>query len=243
MLCSNEQTAALIALYSVGRPFCQTYAESPDSQSSATQLLQQNGLDSVARQQLESRWSIAWTTKWGTGEKKGCRVLVQCTCGYNTEARQKVHEKRTKSNTHDARLWSRSAPYDFTGCLAHADITYHESTGMIRRIVGYLEHNEGCHSAVMTRMPPIPLHQHVVEVALNQLTNGASIRAVQSRNLDMISRSAYKDQSNGPASLVANARYELLPGDFSRIYRLHHKANGIDVSRPAEHNVHNWLDP
>ena len=56
----------------------------------------------------------------------------------------------------------------------------------------------------------------------------------------MIENRAYRDLQTSSKS--ANNRYELLRGDFSRIYRLHHKANGIDVSRPAEQNVHGWMD-
>ncbi|KAH9952737.1 hypothetical protein BGW80DRAFT_1263919, partial [Lactifluus volemus] len=56
--------------------------------------------------------------------------------------------------------YSRYSPYDFTGCLAHADITYEKQPLKIRRIVGILEHNPECQLGVMTRMPSIPLHPH-----------------------------------------------------------------------------------
>jgi len=39
--------------------------------------------------------------------------------------------------------------------------------------MGYFLHNEGCNEAVLTQLPAIPLHEHVYEVALDQLEVGA----------------------------------------------------------------------
>ena len=64
-------------------------------------------------------------------------------------------------------------PYDFTGCIAHAEITERNSNGQVVQIVGVLDHNEGCQSAQMARLPSIPLHPHVYEVALDQLHSSA----------------------------------------------------------------------
>jgi hypothetical protein len=89
-------------------------------------------------------------------------------CGYNTEARQEAKQKKSHQLT-----TTRCAPYDFTGCLAHADVTYEISSGRIGRIIGYFEHNLGCQTGIMKRLPPVPLHPHVFEVALEQLKEGA----------------------------------------------------------------------
>ena len=64
-------------------------------------------------------------------------------------------------------------PHDFTGCIAHAEITEHDSDGQVTQIVGVLDHNEWCQSAQMAHLPSIPLHPHVYEVALDQLHRGA----------------------------------------------------------------------
>ena len=64
-------------------------------------------------------------------------------------------------------------PYDFTGCIAHAEITERDSDGQVVQIVGVLDHSEGCQSAQMACLPSIPLHPHVYEVALDQLHSGA----------------------------------------------------------------------
>jgi hypothetical protein len=95
------------------------------------------------------------------------------TCGYNTLARQDADKKNKKGQHTEGGQWTRCAPYDFTGCLAHADITYDERSGEILRIIGFLEHNADCRLSIMKRMPSIPLHPHVVEVALEQLRNGS----------------------------------------------------------------------
>lgn len=67
----------------------------------------------------------------------------------------------------------RRNPYDFTGCLAHVEVTERESDGEVTRIIGILEHNPACQKSVMTRIPAVPLHPHVYEIALDQLRNGA----------------------------------------------------------------------
>lgn len=81
----------------------------------------------------------------------------------------------TASTTSGRPQWQRQAPYEFTGCLAHADITHTESSGqrVITRILGWFEHNSVCKAAGLVRFPPIPLHDHVYEVALRQLRQGA----------------------------------------------------------------------
>ena len=94
-------------------------------------------------------------------------VAAGSSCGYSTEARQ----KRSSSQSKDQ--WLRQAPYDFTGCYAHADITYDVSSSDVFRIIGYFEHNEECRSATLVRYPSIPLHDHVYEVVLKQLSQGA----------------------------------------------------------------------
>ena len=69
--------------------------------------------------------------------------------------------------------WSRRVPYVYTGCLAHVEVVEQASNGEITHISGILEHNQGCREAVLERLPAILLHEHVYEVALEQLENGA----------------------------------------------------------------------
>lgn len=98
-------------------------------------------------------------------------------CGYDGDARQKVYQRQRLAKSRDPQAtgtpWERHAPYDFHGCLAHADITYVGSTGEIKRVIGVLEHTELCMKAKLTRLPAIPIHPHVIEVALAQLAQGS----------------------------------------------------------------------
>lgn len=73
----------------------------------------------------------------------------------------------------NSRPWQRSVPYPHTGCLAHVEIMERVGDGCVTRIAGILDHNEGCKKASLERLPAIPLHEHVYEVVLNQLANGA----------------------------------------------------------------------
>ncbi|KAI0056510.1 hypothetical protein BV25DRAFT_1893981 [Artomyces pyxidatus] len=245
--CTSEQHAALGTLYNTNTISRDTYALGESGQAAALRVLEQHGLDAKARDRLESRWTEVWNTKWTTKGGTMRRILVQCTCGYATSARQEFFEKQKKSrppqpSSSNSQAWTRAAPYDFTGCLAHADITYNELSGAVSRVVGYLVHNDRCEAAKMTRVPRIPLHTHVVQVALQQLAEGASVSTIQARNLDMCSRKAYRDQA-AVVTLEANVRYELLSADFRSLYRQYYRSQGIDITKAPERNIHNWLDP
>ena len=97
-------------------------------------------------------------------------LTLHSSSGFNSESRRNHDE-----HSHNALSVPvpRRNPYDFTGCIAHAEITERDSDGQVARIVGVLDHNEGCQSAQMARLPSIPLHPHVYEVALDQLRSGA----------------------------------------------------------------------
>ncbi|KAJ3891391.1 hypothetical protein GG344DRAFT_76921 [Lentinula edodes] len=81
---------------------------------------------------------------------------------------------------------NRRVPYPFTGCLAHIEVTERIGDKAISRIAGISEHNSSCETAVLERVPSIPLHEHVYEVALEQLQNGASLTAIQETNGKMV---------------------------------------------------------
>ncbi|KAH9922232.1 uncharacterized protein B0H18DRAFT_1121050 [Fomitopsis serialis] len=63
--------------------------------------------------------------------------------------------------------------------------------------------------------------------------------------MEMLHAAAYRDQlSRTLTTTLLNHRYELLPGDFSRLYRMHYRQTyNIDVSVTPEQNIHNWLQP
>lgn len=92
-------------------------------------------------------------------------------CGYAPQARQEREIK--KNNLATEKPWSRRAPFDFTGCTAHVEIVERICDGEITRIIGIFEHNTACQTATLKRLPAIPLHEHVYEVALEQMEDGA----------------------------------------------------------------------
>lgn len=94
--------------------------------------------------------------------------------GYNSEARQALKLKHSKvERTQSSIPWTRQNPFDFTGCLAHIELTEFEQDGTVKAIVGHLEHNDACRAANMKRLPAVPLHPHVYEIAMEQLESGA----------------------------------------------------------------------
>ena len=42
---------------------------------------------------------------------------------------------------------TRQNAVDFTGCLAHVEVTYQAQNNNVLRIQGYFKHNEGCQLA------------------------------------------------------------------------------------------------
>ena len=68
--------------------------------------------------------------------------------------------------------WLRQVPFDYTGCTAHVEIVEHTRDGEITHIIGIFEHNMACRAATLKCLPAIPLHEHVYEVALEQMEDG-----------------------------------------------------------------------
>ncbi|KAG8911330.1 hypothetical protein FRC02_006679 [Tulasnella sp. 418] len=163
-------------------------------------------------------------------------------CGYSTHARQDVERTRKEKKVmkvrmqDDApsslrtqptkpdlsgptpRLWDRHMAYDFTGCLAHADITFCPADHQVLRIMGYFTHNEGCQKAKIERLPPIPLHPQVYEIALQQLQDGFDLYAVKERNRQLFKQKFYIGMKEDPQ--MRNFRYLILRTDSSRVYRM-----------------------
>lgn len=99
--------------------------------------------------------------------------MVSSSSGYYSAARHDVEKQKHSRFRASSTRGARRNPYDYTGCLAHVELTEREGDGIVTRVVGVLEHNDACLKSVMTRLPAVPLHSHVYEVALSQLQNGA----------------------------------------------------------------------
>jgi hypothetical protein len=100
-------------------------------------------------------------------------LWLRSSCGYNEQARQEWDNTRSTISHEKTKPCVRQNPYDFTGCLAHIEVTETVGGGDTTRIVGYFIHNKACEQAVLKRLPVIPLHNHVYEVVLAQLETGA----------------------------------------------------------------------
>ncbi|PCH35819.1 hypothetical protein WOLCODRAFT_145976 [Wolfiporia cocos MD-104 SS10] len=235
LYCNKDQNDALRALYEQQQHFTAMYTPSPESQQQAVSLLNEWRLDEVSSEMLERKWKVVWS---------------QTVCGYDTQARQKREKPHNPTDTTTSTStsaskpeWSRRAAYEFVECLAHIDITRVRGAGTISRIMGYPHHNDACNKTLMTRFPLIPLHPHVIEVALNQLLQGQRLTTIQHRNLNMLKSQSYRGQHDVDPRR-ANFRYEILPADFSGLYRQHlRSAFAIDIKVAPELNVDNWLDP
>ncbi|KIJ42120.1 hypothetical protein M422DRAFT_780089 [Sphaerobolus stellatus SS14] len=223
--------------------FLELFSNTDASQKDAFQVLEVHGLNIRELDDVGNRWSTRWSTVDGKDDTKR-RVLLQCQCGSSSSARKSFDDAHKiklgiKVNPNE---WSRRMPYDFTGCLAHIDITYSPSRNMIFRIAGILEHNSGCEKQEMQRLPAVPLHPHVWQIALKQLEDGASIAGIQNHNRSLYNSTFYEGQSStDPAK--ANCRYLFLPQDSSRLYRMHARIQGVNLSETPENNIDAWLDP
>jgi hypothetical protein len=111
-------------------------------------------------------------------------LAPKSSCGYHPQARQ---DRETKKNTPTSeKPWSRQAPFDFTGCTAHVEIVERTRDGEITRIIGIFEHNMGCRASTLKRLPAIPLHEHVYEVALNSWKMAQSESCIYSERLQAL---------------------------------------------------------
>src|SRR5882762_4322108 len=159
-------------------------------------------------------------------KKQQISISTHSDCGYD----HSVALTKTRRNA-----------VDFTGCLAHAEVTYHSNGINILRIHGYFEHNQGCHDAGLARIPTRPLHPSVLDVALNQLKDLAMLDAIQARNRELYMARGYPGQ---PYDLKDSVYHWLLqPTDMQSLYRQHNRTIGVDVTSPDYVNVDAWLDP
>ena len=196
-----------------------------------------------------------------------CRLVVNgiiydlwSACGYDPNSRRE-RDKKKRGDPVPTKDRERRFPFNFTGCLAHVEITELQSNGQISRIAGYLIHNEGCKISFLKQLPAVPLHDHVYEVALDQLEKGArwvnkfiplllvfpdlaynSITAIQRLNREILEKQAYRGM-NSFDKKTANIRYQFLPSDNATLYRKFSCKNRVDMHQRPEYNVHDWMDP
>jgi hypothetical protein len=190
-----EQRHSVSRIYGSNEETCHHFSKDHfKDQRRAQVLLLELGLSRETRHQLEGRWSVQWSNGWEVGKfgDERRRILFQwylfawnpirkydlnpfmpSVCGYDHIAKQQ-HQHRKGSDVSTMKQWTRRVPYDFTGCLAHVEITERLSDGEITRIIGCFTHNSECNNSLLKRIPAVPLHEHVYEIAIEQLRNGAT---------------------------------------------------------------------
>ncbi|KAF8521299.1 hypothetical protein JB92DRAFT_3094470, partial [Gautieria morchelliformis] len=238
------QTKQIQQHYDAATNFHRLFSDELHSQQEASCMLQAQRLDLRNMDDLGNGWSKRWSKHHGKGLNVYTRMLLQCQCGTSTDARKTKDDQQqmAKGLPINEKLWLRKTPYDHTGCLAHLDITYRMSDYHVRRITGVLSHNDSCLVRKMMRLPAIPLHDHVWQVALQQMMGGASITSIQARNVELCHAKMYSDQATHDPRTM-NVRYEILPSDSCRLYRKYSRMHGIDVSEHPQYNLDNWLNP
>ncbi|KIJ34487.1 hypothetical protein M422DRAFT_263455 [Sphaerobolus stellatus SS14] len=197
-------------------------------QNEAISRLTAHGLNETALEDVTCRWSVKWAATYGSGEHAGCRTLYQCDCG-------REHTQFGSKKRHTA--------YNFSGCLAHAEVTILVKSGRIQRIHGYFHHNDECKQAVISRMPPIPLHPSVYSVALKQLHEGASLTAIQARNRELFRAQAYPGQPSHEDFHSSQYRWIMKGYDTRALYRQYNRMIGVDTQKKPHINIDEWLDP
>ncbi|KAF8803485.1 hypothetical protein BYT27DRAFT_7303366 [Phlegmacium glaucopus] len=194
---TQEQKAATASLYE-GKEIS-SYNFDPtklQSQANVQQVLLQLGLSRTARDWLDSRWSVQWSNSWSIGDDGDSRkrmlfqwYLLLLGNIYHLYENERRKRKLPLPAGEDMKAGvERHVPFEFTTCLAHVEITERMSNGEVSRIVGHFTHNEGCKSALLKRLPAVPLHDHVYKIALDQLENGANITTIQRCNHEMMEK-------------------------------------------------------
>ncbi|KAL0564510.1 hypothetical protein V5O48_017535 [Marasmius crinis-equi] len=212
-------------------------SHSEADQSQAAVVLGMHDLHIGSSEDITTRWGMRWSDSGKAGRGGGSpkrhnsnatrRILTQCYCGY--DERVAGSKKRT-------------TPLPFTGCTAHAEITFEVKSQKILRIRGYFEHNSACKDALYERFPPIPLHPDVFSAALQQLRSGSSVTAIQEHNRTLYHAMAYPALKQDH-SIRERYRWLLRSYDMCSLYRQFNRLQGIKVTEPAHLNIHEWLDP
>ena len=220
-----------------------TYTKDDDSQLGTAIALGTRHLDLDARESVGSRWSIKWSRSTGKKGKVTQRTLYQW-CVSLSSILSAVYSNSTGSdcgyNHTVVGHKTRHNPVDFTGCLAHAEVTYTAESQKILRIRGYFEHNDACKTAQIQRFPPNTLHPSVFKLALDQLKDGVTLTDIQETNRAMVNSRLYVDGQD--TAKYQNYRFLMKSADTRSLYRQFYRLQGVKVTESAHLNLHEWLD-
>ena len=85
---------------------------------------------------------------------------------------------------------------EFTGCLAHVEVTYLTQTHCVVMIRGHLNHNQACQYATFTEKIKMLLHPDVFQHTLQQMKAGVPLNSVLRTNTSMTHNKAYPAMAN-----------------------------------------------
>ncbi|KIJ29355.1 hypothetical protein M422DRAFT_269311 [Sphaerobolus stellatus SS14] len=192
-------------------------------QNEAAALLKTHCLDLASLEDVGNKWSVKWSKLMANGER---RALYQCDCGRDhTQFGSKV----------------RHTAVDFTGCLAHAELSINELTSKVLRVRGLLGHNETCQNAILARIPKLPVHPSVYAKALAQLQEGVPLTTIQATNRQMFRAGTYPGQ---PKDIrTSKFRWIMKSYDTRTLYRQYNQVIGVNTNRAAHLNIDTWLNP
>ncbi|KAI0711901.1 hypothetical protein C8T65DRAFT_727049, partial [Cerioporus squamosus] len=247
---TEEQKQAIAAIYAQERDISLSYnSAEKDERIAAAAKLAEVGIDLEGRVGLGNRWSVRWSQPLRPKQRTRRKLYQWYVVKLDMSAHKTrlslchghVHLSDCGYNEKSRNTTTRRSPVDFTGCLAHAEVLYELATGHVLLIRGWLDHNQRCKDAFLTRIPPIPLHQSVYEVALKQLEAGAQLADIQEKNRQMFRDRKYPGQ---PVDLHDSPyRWLLRTSDTRSLYRQFNRLRGINTTSPAHINVHGWRDP
>lgn len=129
---------------------------------------------------------------------------------------------------------------NFTGCLAHVEVTYQAQSNNVLCIQGYFKHNEGCQLAGIAWEPAHPLHPSVISTAVAQITEKASLNAIQTHNHKLYLICGYPEM---PWNLTDSCYHWLLKeSDIHTVYHQQNHSLGINMNAPDYMNINAWLN-
>lgn len=243
---SEDQKGAISAIYDQHQDQDYSYRFLSDSeQANARSLLMELGLDSATLASVNSKFSIRWSKVVGKGDLKEKREL------YSWSVQNKslisltltYHSSDCGYNHLMAGSKKRHNQWEFTGCLAHIEVTHHVLSGKILRIRGHFEHNDGCKVAVCSNRPNIPLHPSVFNECLEMLNSGHTLASVISRNEHMYDAYAYPTMPKTEADILQSRyRWLLDAKDHRTLYRMLDRRRGVNVKQDAHINIDEWLN-
>ncbi|KIJ36149.1 hypothetical protein M422DRAFT_261476 [Sphaerobolus stellatus SS14] len=197
-------------------------------QNKANSVLTAHGLNETVIEDVTCRWSVKWAAMNGKGKQEERHTLYQCDCGC----------EHTQFGT---KKWQTA--YNYTECLAHAEVISLIKSGKIRRIHGYFVHNKACKKAVLSWIPPIPVHPSVYVAALKQLHEGASLTAIQARNRELFRTNGYPGQPSQDQLHNSQFQWIIKSYDTRALYQQYNRMIGVDTMKKPQINIDDWLDP